>query len=64
VVLLGEAKFALARATLSHSKERAASLAREALVLLRSEAEGARLATEVETWMHGLATNARELSMR
>jgi len=63
-VLLGDAKFALARAELSHSKERAAALAREALALLHSEPEGARLAIEVETWAHELATHARELSMR
>jgi len=64
VVLLGEAKFALARTELSHSKERAAALASEALALLRSTPEGARAAVEVETWLHVLATNARELSMR
>jgi len=64
VVLLGDAKFALARAELSHSKERAVALAREALVLLRSDPEGARLVVEVETWARELATNSRELSMR
>ena len=64
VVLIGDAKFALARAELGHSKERAAALAREALDLLRSDPEGARIAIEVETWLHELATNARDLGMR
>jgi len=64
VVLLGDAKFALARAELSHSRERATVLAREALALLRSDPQGTKIAMEVETWMHDLATNVRELSMR